>query len=973
MNRLRMIGVLAAGLVLVLAGTAAAQSYSELRGRVIDEQGAVMPGVTIVARNQESGQFREIVSGADGSYLMTALLPGVYEISAELTGFKRFNRRDVRLAVGQVTTIEVRLQVGALEETITVTGESPLVDVTSKTVGGNLEAQEILDTPIANRNTMSYMQLLPGVVAAELTSWGADSVSINGQPFTNTNFALDGGFNNDMWNGGSGGAQVRTPIEAVGEFQVQTSQYDAEFGWATGGVLNAISKQGTNRFRGSGFGFFQDSAITRPEFFTKQFNLPEPDNNQRQYGGTLGGPVVPNKAHFFVSLERVTQDRPVTVNIASRPEFNKNVVWKDRVWNALTRFDHQISSNHTWAFRWLQEWSPQSDQLTSTTRTEATREKETDVDWTYSGSINSVLGGTRVNTIRVHVTQEDVFFGNPAIFETGKQGQAALQPTLSHLTFLDQQSARASRRKDRTYGFDDTFAWFMPDRAGDHDVKFGLQYIYAPLRFQDQGNMNGTFTVNSDRDFDRNDPRTYPERMSIRVPGALDFLIKGHFIGFFAQDKWKVNRRTTVNLGLRYDVEIIPINERDNPKFTSAGDYPVDKNNVSPRVGINYAVDDEGRSVVRGGVGLFYQKTPFGPLGNFISNGVFADSFTVLFPATGVDPGPTRGQLPTDPFLVNGPVVNRTLLAQQFPPGTLRRNTGDVFLDNPDRRNAFSRQYTIGYERQLSGDLAVTVDYVRAENRDQLMRRNLNPPTRTSTARTAPVVRPNPQFVQNVWEPVNVGSYNYDALQLQLNKRFRQGYSYRVSYTRSRTRGNTGGNVSEIIATQVGDDLRLDLNEGPTDNDRPHILSITGTIEVPRMRGLSVSPLLRYMSGVPFTLTSSSFDLNRNGRFDDEFLAAGTYSGGAGVARNPFTTENDGGRNGALGPDFFALDLRVTYAVSLPGSQRMQVFGEVYNLTDRASFTNPGDDNRLTSFLDLRTLRRGNTSRKGQIGFRFSF
>lgn len=971
-GRITLLGMVTVLLVLSATATAAAQSYSELRGRVVDEQGAVMPGVTIVARNQESGQFREAVSAPDGAYFMTALLPGIYEISAELPGFRRFSRRDVRLAVGQVTTIEIRLQVGQLAETITVTAESPLVDVTSKTVGGNLDSQEILDTPIANRNTMSYMQLLPGVVAAELTSWGADSVSINGQPFTNTNFALDGGFNNDMWNGGAGGAQVRTPIEAVGEFQVQTSQYDAEFGWATGGVMNAVSKQGTNRVRGSAFAFFQDSAITKPEFFTRQFNLPEPDNNQRQWGGALGGPIVANKAHFFASLERVTQDRPVTINIATRPEFNKNVVWKDRVWNALLRLDHQFSPNHTWAVRWLQEWSPQSDQLTSTTRTEATREKETDVDWTYSGSINSVLGGSRVNTVRIHVTQEDVFFGNPAIFETGKQNQAALPPTLQMLTFLDQQSARASRRKDRTYGFDDTFAWFIPNRAGDHDVKFGLQYIYAPLLFQDQGNMNGTFVFNTDLPFDRNNPRTYPERLSIRVPGAIDYIIKGHFIGFFAQDKWKVHRRTTLNLGLRYDVEIIPIQERDNPKFTGGTKYPVDKNNLSPRVGINYALDEEGRSVVRGGFGLFFQKTPFGPLGNFISNGVIANSFVVQIPTAGVDPGPSQGRFPTNPYLVNGPVVDRALLARDFPPGTVQANRGDVFLDNPDRQNAYSRQYSVGYERQLVADIALGVDYVRAENRDQIMRRNLNPPTRTSTARTAPVVRPNPAFAQNVWEPINVGWYNYNSLQVQLNKRHRRGYSYRVSYTLARTHGNTGGAVSEIIATQVGDDLRLDQNEGPTNEDRPHILSITGTVDIPGLRGLSVSPLVRYMSGTPFTLTNSSFDQNRNGRFDDEFLPAGSYNAAASAA-NPFPTTYEGGRNGARGPDFFTLDVRVTYAVARTGSQRVQVFGEVYNLTDRANFVSPGGDQRLTSFLDLRTLRRGNTSRKGQIGVRYSW
>ncbi|MBI3261593.1 MAG: TonB-dependent receptor [Acidobacteria bacterium] len=967
--RQRVLGLCVMILVSSAAPALAQQNFSELRGRVVDQQGAVLPGVALVVRNQDSGQFREAVSSVDGSYLLTALVPGVYEISAELSGFKRYSRRDVRLAVGQVTTIQIQLDVGQLEETVTVTGESPLVDVTSKEIGGNLEARELIDTPTVNRNLTGYMQLLPGVVAAQLTSWGADSVSINGQPFSNTNYALDGGYNNDMWNGGAGGAQVRPPIESVQEFQVVTSQYDAEFGSASGGVLNAISKVGTNRFRGSAFGFFKDAAITKAEFFTRQFSLEKPDNKEQQYGGTLGGPVVRNKAHFFFSLERVTQDRPVTVNIPARPEFNKNVVWKDRVWNALARFDHQINANHTWALRWLQEWSPQSDQLTSAARTEATREKEGDVDKTFSGSINSVLGGTKVNTIRIHATREDVVFGNPAFFETGSQ--AALPPTLQMLTFLDQQSSRHSSRLDTTYGFDDTFAWFLPNKAGDHDVKFGLQYIYAPMRIGAQGNMNGTFRFNTDRRFDPTNPTTYPERLEVRVPGPLDYLMKGHFIAGFAQDKWKVNPRVTLNLGLRYDVEVVPLNERDNPRFAGQGDYPVDKNNVSPRVGVTYALDDAGRSVIRGGFGLFYQKTPFFLQGNFISSGVFADSFTVLFPAAGVDPGPSRGQFPTDPFLVNGPTVTRALLNAQFPPGTLRKNTGDVFLDSPDRKEALSRQYTIGYERQFFGDLAIRVDYIRAENRDQLVRKNLNPPTRTSTARTAPVVRPNSAFVQNVWEPVNAGAYTYDALQVMVDKRFSRGYGVRLSYTRSRARGNADAGFNSIIATQVGDDLRLDLNEGPEGDDRPHLLSMSGTAEVPHVPGLSVSPVLRYMSGTPFTLTNSQFDLNRNGRFDDEFLPPGTYSG---VGRNAITVENKGGRNGARGPDFFELNLRVAYAIWLPSSHRLQLFGEFFNLTDRANFVNPGGDSRLSSsFLVVRGLRRGPTSRLGQIGIRYAF
>ena len=341
----------------------------------------------------------------------------------------------------------------------------------------------------------------------------------------------------------------------------------------------------------------------------------------------------------------------------------------------------------------------------------------------------------------------------------------------------------------------------------------------------------------------------------------------------------------------------------------------------------------------------------------------------------GVDPGPSNGQFPTDPFLVNGPVVNRDLLAQRFPPGTLIKNTGDVFLDSPDRNNSYSRQYTLGYQHQLFGTMAVSVDYIRAENRDQLMRKNLNPPTRVSTGRTARVTRPDPNFTQNVWQLANVGWYNYDALQLMLDKRFSQGYSFRLSYTRSRTRGNTDGTFNGIIVTQVGDDLRLEDNMGPSDDDRPHILSINGTVEIPGVPGLTLSPVMRYMSGTPFSLIDTRFDLNQNGRTDDEFMAPGTYSG---VGENAFSVENKGGPNGARGPDFFQLDLRVGYSVRMPNQQRLQLFGEIFNLTDRANFVNPISggvaDQRLSSFLVLRTLRRSSaSSTTGQIGIRYSF
>ena len=221
--------------------------------------------------------------------------------------------------------------------------------------------------------------------------------------------------------------------------------------------------------------------------------------------------------------------------------------------------------------------------------------------------------------------------------------------------------------------------------------------------------------------------------------------MKGHFIGMFAQDKWKLNNNLTINFGARYDIEILPTPNQENPLFADDPDgYPMDLNNISPRLGFAWALDERGRSALRGGAGVFYQRTSYTFLTNMFSNGRFSDSFTVNFPTNNFDPGPRQGNFPTDPILVNGPVVNHALLDAQFPPGTRVRNGGTVRFDNPDRINPYSRTYSIGYERQVGAMMGISVDFIRSEQRNQYVLKELNPLVRNGTLATNPVTRTNP-------------------------------------------------------------------------------------------------------------------------------------------------------------------------------------------------------------------------------------
>jgi len=966
----RAILVLAASLLLLPVLAGAQQGSAELRGQVVDQQDAVLPGVAIVVRNQETGQFREAVSSADGSFFLTGLVPGVYQLEAELAGFKRTTLRDIRLEVGKTLGIDVRLEIGGLQEAVTVSAETPVIDVSSKEVGGNITNRELIDLPSINRNYIGFIGLLPGIVPNISTeSFGSDSISVNGQDPRNNNYALDGANNNDDVIGQRAGTQARTPLESIQEFQVLTNQFDAEFGQTMGAVINAVTKQGTNQFRGSAFGYVQDAGLTAESYFVKKNSLPKPDTTQQQYGGTIGGPVVRDKAHFFFSLERVIIDDGRDINIPARPDLNDSTTTQTRVWNTLIRFDHQINANHTWAVRWLREYSPQFNQIiTPPAVTLAAAREEDDLDQTVVGTINSVFGTNRLNVLRLGFTQEDVAFATAGYNGNGNR-QDLLPPMLSFLTFNDQQSTVAQARVNNAYQLEDTFSWFVPGWHGDHDFKGGLQYKYVSADSVTDDNLNGTFTLPTNGPYDPNNFRTYPERLSIRVPSGLTSYMKAHFIGAFFQDKWRWNDRLTMSLGARYDLEIIPFKEVDNPEFSDPGDYPVDTNNLSPRIGFSYDLAGNGRSVVRGGYGLFYDKTHFELISAIMTAGVYSTSFTALFPANSADPGPSQGQRPTNPLLANGPTVNRALLEQLYPPGSRVKNTGTVFFDSPDRRLPYTHQFSAGFERQLAATVSASVDFVHAMGRDLFMSFDENAGLRTTTSRTAPIVRPNRDFVGQVLQRLNLGETDYDALMLQLEKRFSQNYSFRASYTYSNSRGNTSGNGIPQSNFQLLEDMRLDLNEGPTDFDRPHNFVVSGMVLVPKTGGLTVSAVARALSGVPFTIQDTTTDPDRNGLLFDP-LPAGEYSG---TGSDSITVDNEGGRNGAYGPGFFQLDMRFGYRLRLGGSRTLDLLGEIFNLTNRANFDNPTGDRRLTNFLVLTALRPGGVPRTGQVGVRFAF
>jgi hypothetical protein len=246
----------------------------------------------------------------------------------------------------------------------------------------------------------------------------------------------------------------------------------------------------------------------------------------------------------------------------------------------------------------------------------------------------------------------------------------------------------------------------------------------------------------------------------------------------------------------------------------------------------------------------------------------------------------------------------------------------------------------------------------------------LNPGLRVDTSRTGRVNRINPNFVGAVLQSVNVGRIDYDSLQMQVDKRFSRNYAVRVAYTLSRGFGNTQQGQNDQIDTQLLDDLRLNLMEGPTSIDRRHNLVLSGTVNVPHTGGLRLSSVVRALSGAPFSITDDTTDPDRNGLTGDDWLQAGKYSGNG---RDAVTIDYKGGRNGAIGPGFLQWDMRGGYRFRLGEQKTLETFAEIFNLTNKSNFANPNGNRRNTNFLIVTALRGNGPTRTAQFGVRFAF
>src|SRR3954454_3738784 len=306
-------------LLLTCASALAQQTTGNITGRVVDQQGSAVPGVTVTAKSTTTGFTRSEVSDSEGVYRLSALPVGIYDVTAELQGFTTVSKKDVEVNVAQTQSVDFPLKVASLAETVNVTGATPLIETTASSVGAIVDVKRIENLPLNGRQFANLAATVPGVglsFHSDPTKSTQYAPLVNGGAGRNINYQIDGGDNNDDT---VGGQLQALPLEAAEPVNFPGQRFKAEYGRSKGGVLSVVPKSGTNVFSGSAFEFFRDKSMNA---LTESERLAAPagstagkgDYRQNQFGGSLGGPILKDQAHFFFALERTNQNKTQAVN-----------------------------------------------------------------------------------------------------------------------------------------------------------------------------------------------------------------------------------------------------------------------------------------------------------------------------------------------------------------------------------------------------------------------------------------------------------------------------------------------------------------------------------------------------------------------------------------------------------------------------------------------------------------------------------
>lgn len=899
--------------VLLLPTTLFAQSAgSTLTGRVSDESGGAVPGVTVTATNPQTGLTRTSVTESDGSYRLLALPIGTYKVTAELSGFSTVTTENVQLNVASQRELNITLKQAAVTEAITVTAEAPLV-ATDPAVGTVVSQQELEGLPLNGRQFANLASLAPGTqlsVNADPTKPGQLTVALNGGSGRNVNYLIDGGDNTDDT---IGGALQNFNLEAVQEFKIQTMQYKAEFGRSSGGVLTVVTKTGTNDFGGSVYGFFRDKSLNEKTETEKQNHADKGEYERKQYGGSFGGPIIRDRAHFFATWEKTDRDTTKTIDTGGiYPDldgtgtalpFEDELGTAKATWNATARQLVQVRYGYQ---KNTDIYGTSPLYLPSNQGTIANDYKSILAGHTWT------IGGDKVNEFVYQWTR----FENSILPVSNDANLYFPSGVTVGQNFNTPQTTHQEKSQ-----FKDDFSWSSTLFGQHHAFKLGANYIHEPI-------LGGDFTTGTSGQYQMLEDRAdSPVGIIIQYGGFLGDQTPVEQYNYYLQDDWNINDKLTLNLGIRYDLwtgfdldqttnPLLPLYKRAaaaNPNIAwlqpfargEADHLDDDDDNWAPRLGFTYDILGDSRHIVRGGYGIYYDfpytnatslfpasaiQSDYRPIYYYEdANGIKNANGTFFRP--GVDPLPPNQGLGAD----------------------LPNNIAQKSWEAPE-----SEQLSFGYSWQALNWLGLTFDAVYIDYSNIPFRFRGNPRV---TAGGPRILEPDTNN-NNIRVWVGDGSATYRGFNIGFKGRSSR-FETQGFYTWSTAKGNVLIGADEFRlwdgALQPGvqtNALVTPLNPyapqnyGPLYTDARHRITFSTVYHAPF--AIDVAGILRYRSALPYTDLAGS-DVNRDGYSMD-------------LAQNVNHVQT------LRGDSFSQLDVRVSREFSFGGDRGIEVIGEIFNL-----------------------------------------
>lgn len=990
---LRTLVIVPALLICIAVPGYAQVTTGDITGRVTDSQGHVVPGATVTATNKATGISRSSTTDEAGEYTIAQLPAGKYDLTVEAKTFSKGLLQDFELNVGAKPTLNLELKPGELAETVNITAEGTLVETTKSDLGGVVTPTEVENLPLINRTFANLSVIMPEARPAgnfDPTKARVGNVAMNGGDGRQLDVNVDGGDNKDNV---VGGLLQNFAYEGIQEFQVLQHRWTAESGRSVGGVVNVITKSGANDFHGSLFFNFRNQSLRAKDFFEKQSAGEKSKYDREEYGGSLGGRIIRDKLFFFGTIEKFRERQNLLINPAKIPEIAAipgvtavtaiPTPYDDTL--ITGKIDHRISSTQTMFYRYSQQkFSSPNDQFDASLPSDLTGGNTTD-NKLYSFVLNHTytLSSTKLNQFAFHFQD----FTNAILGVTDKP----------NLVFPSVQTGAnvnvPQMTTERKYQFRDDFSWLV----NNHGLKFGANYIHTKI--------GGFFFFGAKgyQVFFGSDPLALKSSPGgFATPGAVQNITFSdgagdtaqppmHQVAFYLQDDYKITPRLTLNLGLRWDANIGVLIDQTNNRTMKllrqlnhpfaralAGDAEKLRRTTpsflefQPRIGFAWDPRGDGRMVVRGGYGIFYDQI-FQNLTLFSQQQVNATLYQTILDLQASDLGPGCSGFPWCPvgfrFGIDPlptPPAGTTLT--ELAAGSVGR------IIDPDAKDPYVQKFSFGIEKTLGNGFVISSDYVHTlgihEPRVQHTNQRLafcNPafPGATPTSSLC-VSGASSRLFSKAFADAGLGAGRlariliygttnrslFDSWTTTLRRRA-HGSLLTASYVLSSSRSWGGQPVASYSSSNINvtpERQFLPEEFGPTRNDERHRVVVSGVFDLPG--GFQLAPIMQYATARPYSLVAG-FDLDGDGRSDVDRLCASADPAAVFAVRgnlaairalNPLGCRQvdvnsqrsgfivSGGQVKKISGRYFNTDLRISRPFRLGEHANLNAFINFYNL-----------------------------------------